>query len=117
MQECNSVKSTCNPTCQQTDRGNKKIATTQTHHTEQSPVFANVCSHLAWSAVAASSRAHEGGALASEAWLHLITCFFCGPPTGEASAPDGVEQAAPPGVVHIDVAVAWRSEEAAFKDF
>ena len=62
-------------------------------------------------------EAHEGGALSSEAWLHLITCFFCGPPTGEASAPDGVEQVAPPGVVHIDVALAWRSEEAAVKDF
>ena len=29
--------------------------------------------------------------------------LFCGPPTSEESAPDGAEQAAPRGVVHIDV--------------
>ena len=43
--------------------------------------------------------------------------YFGALPTGEESAPDDVEQAAPPGVVHIDVAAAWRSEEAAFQDF
>ena len=32
------------------------------------------------------------------------------------SALDGAEQAAPPGVVHIDVAAGWRSEEAAFNN-
>ena len=38
--------------------------------------------------------------------------FFL-PPTGEESALDGAEQAAPPGVVHVDAAAPWRSEEAA----
>ena len=65
------------------------------------------------------TSAHEGGALASEAcdlWescgfssLHILMLW---PSTGEASAPDGVEQAVPPGVVHIDVAAAWRSKRA-----
>ena len=35
--------------------------------------------------------------------------------SGEASALDGAEQAAAPGVVHINVAEPWRSEEAAFE--
>ena len=34
------------------------------------------------------------------------------PSTGEESALDGAEQAAPPGVVHVDAAAPWRSEEA-----
>ena len=46
----------------------------------------------------------------------LLPFSFCGPPTGEESAPDGAEQAAPPGVVHINAAAAWRGEEAAFRD-
>ena len=35
--------------------------------------------------------------------------------SGEESAPDGAEQAAAPGVVHIDVGAPWRSEEAEFR--
>ena len=67
-------------------------------------------------------EADEGGALASEAGeMYRNPCFllpfsFCGPPTGEESAPDGAEQAAPPGVVHINAAAAWRGEEAEFRD-
>ena len=52
----------------------------------------------------------DGGALASEAgdmWVNVLPC------TGEESALDGAEQAAPPGVVHVDAAAPWRSEEAA----
>ena len=33
--------------------------------------------------------------------------------TGKESALDGAEQAAPPGVVHVDAGAPWRSEEAA----
>ena len=60
-------------------------------------------------------EAHEGGALASETgdmWVTIVICPFtftleatC---LGEESAPDGVQQATPPGLVHIDVAAAWR---------
>ena len=57
-------------------------------------------------------EADDGGALAGEAGdMCRNPCFslpvlFCGPPTGEESAPDGAEQAAAPGVVHIDAAAA-----------
>ena len=69
----------------------------------QSPVLANVCRRPA---------AHEGGALASEAGdlcrnLCLsLPVLFCGLLAGEDSAPDG-EQAAAPGVVHIELARAF----------
>ena len=39
--------------------------------------------------------------------------MFLNLPTGEESTLDGAEQAAPPGVVHVDAAAPWRSEEAA----
>ena len=55
---------------------------------------------------------HEGGALASEAgavWVNMQALFF----TCFSVLPqDGAVQAAPPGVVHVDVAAPWRSEEA-----
>ena len=64
-----------------------------------------------------SVEAHDGGALASGAsdmWVKvqgpLLHVFL--PPTGEESALDGAEQAAP-GVVQVDAAAPWRSEEAA----
>ena len=68
------------------------------------------------------SEAREGGALASEAGdtlANMVLCIFfdiSATLVCEESALDGAEQAAPPGVVHIDVAEARRSEEAAFRD-
>ena len=38
--------------------------------------------------------------------------MFFWPSTSEEPALDGAEQAAPPGVVHVDAAAPWRSEEA-----
>ena len=57
---------------------------------------------------------HESGAVAREHAGPSFTFFFCRPPAGEESAPDDADHAAPPGVVHINVAAAWRSEEDAF---
>ena len=60
-----------------------------------------------------------GGALASEAGdMWVRTAFFVLPshfrhPADEESAPNGAEQAAPPGVVLVDAATARRDEEAA----
>ena len=59
---------------------------------------------------------HEG-ALASEAGDMCRNPCFPLPVFFEESAPDGAEQAAAPGVVHIDVGAPWRDEEAAFGDF
>ena len=49
-----------------------------------------------------------------EILVFLCHSYLFGPPSGEASALDGAEQAAAPGEVHIDVAAPWRSEAAAF---
>ena len=71
----------------------------------QSPVFANVCKRPVQPQH--RPRAHEGGALTSEASdMCRNPCFslpvlFCGPPTSGASASDGAEQAAAPGVCSL----------------
>ena len=76
-----------------------------------------------WHGVRPQQRpeAHDGGALASEAGDMWESCGCSSSHSCSVALPqvkpDGVEQAAPPGVVHIDVAPAWRSEEAACKDF
>ena len=90
------------------------LVSLQTHPAVQSPVFANVCRHLE------SSSATQRPGVPRDAGDVWESCGcpldICGPPTGEESAPDGAEQATPPVVAHIDVAAAWRSEEAAFSD-
>ena len=62
-------------------------------------------------------EAHDGGALATKQVIcgkmcRVLFYMLLIPPTGEESALDGAEQAAPPGVVHVDAAAPWRSEEA-----
>ena len=49
--------------------------------------------------------------LCSIYYFHILTTLV-----GEESTLDGAQQAAPPGVVHIGVGAAWRSEEAACRD-
>ena len=64
-------------------------------------------------------EAHESGALASEAgevWVEhvalLCSLHISATLLREESVLDGAEQAAPPGVVHIDAGTARRHEEA-----
>ena len=87
-------------------------------HAAQSPVFANVCRRLASSAAAAASMSTWRRSTGQRSRWYVGKCaetsftFFFIPSTGEESALDGAEQAAPPGVVHVDAAAARRDEEA-----
>ena len=85
------------------------------------PLFAEICKHRA--RPQHRPRVHESGALlceTSDMWIDMqalpFHSYFVSVSTREESAPESAEQAAPPGVVHIDTAAARRSEDAAFGD-
>ena len=67
------------------------------HHAERSPLFEDVCRHLAASAAAAMSMCTW---CQSRVVVVFLFTFFRGPPTCQESALGGAEQAPPPGVVH-----------------